>query len=460
MVQVLAHLRGSDEPVYLGELQVLVFSDELRVHLRLLLLGWLGTLPDPRETELSVLLRLIDDRDQLRYVLQAIRGNPAWFDLLWDDTLPGLLRSPDELVLDLVVDYLGTVIDARAGPSSELLRPFLMQTEVWDARIGFCLSRIQDWSNAEALGMLCSLFRRGRGGWSLRFTIRNLALSNPAGGCQALRAHLDYRLNAVLTADRRADDDYYLMDGELFQSVQYEIDELLRAAMVLCPEAIVDHLLGWFVKAVRAFTRRRNELDRYSSDSIFSYGWYSDHRSSGAAFAVTVASALQHVAVKDQKRFRVLASELAEVECLAIQRVLSHGYCADPEAYAQDIYSYLIADPRRLWIGEYCEDSVQLFRTVFRHLDPLARASLETMILKLWPPWERRSPRSTGEAQLQFLSGIPPDLLSARAQDRLGELQRKFPQLEPVVPRVVVRVDPVGPPIAAEMLGKMSDDAS
>ena len=475
MVQVLAYLRGADEVAYRRELTALLLADDLRVHLRLLLIGWFGSLPDPTADELRIARRLMSDADDRARFLQAASGNEGWFDLLNDDMLSSLLRTDDEKLVGLVISYLGTLIQRRTSAVLARLRPYLGKSEVWDAGIAFCLSRLGDWQSDEALSVLCDLLRRGRtAGWE-DHCLQQLAHSNPAAGCQALRVYLDRRLDDLLAQEqaesqaaetephavyRTGLSDRFAWNRQLLG--EYAIDEVLKQAVHVCPGEVIEHLLPWFVRAVVTLTEPRGRHDYYPSDSLFAWGWYGDHISEGPVFALRMVEALRHLAQTQPADFRAIAAELAAIESLAVQRILAQAYLSTPETYANDIFEYLTTDPRRLNIGERLEsphyDSCRLYSAAFRHVDVERRAVLEQLILDLQPAWEQRSTRHRGITQLRFLKSVPPDLLSETARGRLRELERKFPDFELRPPEGFQFIQ-VGPPIETAAQTKMSDEA-
>lgn len=477
MIQVLAHLRGADEAGYLRELTSLLSCHDLRVHLRLLLIGWFGSLPDPTAEELRIARRLIHDPDNRTRFLRAASANEGWFDLLEDEVVPSLLRSDEGGDIELVIGYLGTLIQRRTGNVLDHLHPYLAKSKVWDARIALCLSHLDEWESEEALEVLCDLFRRGyTGGQGEPLCLYQLAQSNPAAGCHALRAYLDRRLDDLLVQDT-AEIDTAEADAAAFYRTgvpyrfkwsrellgQYAIGEIMAAAAQECPEALIRQLLPWFVRALGSLTRSTNQEDEYPSDPLFSFGWYSEHRSEGAEFARRMAEALSCAAQTRPGDFRAVARESAAVESLAAHRVLAQAYLSDPETYAGDIFEYLIADRRRLSIGEHVggsshDDSCLLYAAAFRHVDDRRRSTLEQMILQLQPEWERRSLRHRGITQLRFLKTVPRNLLSREARDLLGELERKFPDFE-LRPAQGTAGGWVGPPIDSAAQKKMSDEA-
>ena len=476
MVQVLAYLRGADEAAYRRELTDLLLSDHLRVHLRLLLIGWFGSLPDPTADELRIAHRLMSAADGQVQFLQAVSGNEGWFDLLSDEVLPSLLRADDERLVDVAIRYLGTLIQRRTTVILGHLRPYLGASEVWDNRITFCLSRLDEWHSDEALGMLCDLFQRGRaGGWE-DHCLYQLACSNLAAGCRALRAYLDRRLDDLLAQEQAESQnaesdplalyrtglpDRFKWEQQLLG--EYAIGEVMKAAVHACPKTVVEHLLPWFVRAVLTLTEPRERGGYHPSDTLFAWGWYEEHISKGAAFARRMAEALSRLAQTQPVDFRAIAAELAPVESLAVQRVLACAYLSDPATYADDIFEYLTADPRRLNIGEGLGgsphyDSCRLYGAAFRHVDAERRAVLEQLVLGLQPTWEQRNLRHRGITQLRFLKSVPPDILSGLARDRLGELERKFPDFRLRPPQGSIG-GWIGPPIDQAAQTKMTDEA-
>ncbi|MBC8255275.1 MAG: hypothetical protein H8E35_14780, partial [Ardenticatenia bacterium] len=456
MVQVLAYLRGADEAAYRLELTNLLFADELRIHLRLLLIGWFASLPNPTADELRVARRLMGDAGDRARFLQAAGGNEDWFDLLDEAVLRSLLRTDDEQLISVVINYLSTLIQQRTDTVLAHLRPYLGQSEAWDARIAFCLSRLDNWQSEQALDVLCDLLVRGRAaGWE-RSCLYDLAKSNPAAGCRALRAYLDYRLDDLLAHSERSD--RFSWNQKLLG--ERAIGRVMERAIQICPDEVIAHLRSWFVRAVVALTEPRDRDDYYPSDSLFAWGWYGEHISEGAVFAIRIAEALQHLARTQPANFRAIATELAAIESLAVQRVLAQAYLADPETYADDIFEYLVADRRRLNLGDLEDshyDSYRLYDAAFRHVDVEHRAFLEQLILGWQPAWEQRSLRRRGLTQLRFLKSVPPDVLSETTRRRLQELERKFPDLE-LRPPQGIQFGAIGPPIDTASQENMSDD--
>ena len=459
MVQVLAYLRGSNQSAYLNELTGLLFADNLRVHLRLLLIGWFGSLPDPIAEELRIARRLMSVTDDRVRFLNAVGGNEGWFDLLNKAVLPAFLNSDNEQLVDLVTNYLGTMIQHRSDAVLAHLKPFLSQSEAWDGRIAFALAHIKKWESEEALEVLYDLLQRGRTFGRESSFFYSLAESNPAAGCRALRAFLDRQLDELLQEAQSENPNRYSWGQKLLG--EYAAGELIETAAQLSPLKFLEYLLPWFVRAATSLAELTRS-DSFPSDPLFSWGWYGEHISEGPAFSRHMAEALQHVARNDPSGFREIAKALVSIESQAVHRVLAQAYLSDPETYANDIFEYLMGDPRRLNIGEVLEsphyDSVCLFSAAFRYMDGDHRVKLEQLILNLQPEWERRGLKRRGLTQLRFLMSVPPEFLSENSQRKRQELERKFPGFKLQQPQGVTG-GWVGPPIEDAAQTKMTDEA-
>jgi hypothetical protein len=477
MVQVLAYLRGADQIAYRRELNALFFAGKLRVHLRMLLMDWFGSLNAPTEGEKTIATHLISKAEDRAQFLLSVSGNGDWFDALKHDELPRIIQEADEKTERAVFWYLGSMMQERTSEVIALLRPHVGESPTWNQRIVFSLVRLTEWQSEEAIELLCELLRLPQANqgndWDATLCLHNLAKFNPAGGCRAIRALLDRRTGELLDQEQVVEEDDADSDAQSLPVLghisrhswneylfgDYSINEVLEKAVKGSPEAIVEHLLPWYVQVAQKVAIKTKE-DYYPQDWVFASGWYDDYIREGAVFARRMTEALQHLAGSDATGFRAVARTLIEVAVLAVQRVLANAYLASPEVYKKDIFEYLTVDQRRLAIGDTGGrdyDSVRLYSAVFSHLEVEQREALEKLILNHYPSWEDKNRRARGITQLHFLSAIPRELLSVEARVRLGELERKFPDYKFTPPKGLT-VGFVGSPIVESAITKMSDD--
>ncbi len=472
VAQVLAYLRDADRRRYLEELRALLNAPGLRAHLRLLVLGWLGAVKDPMEAELRIVADWAHDPPRQAQVLQAFAGNAAWFDLLDRRALARWMASEAGEAYAFAAWYLRGMVSARPDAVLKRVRPHLGQNDSWNATIAQCLVGLEDWRGNEAVNMALDLVERGAAtGWEDMYFHR-LAGSNPAAGCRVARVYLDRRLDALLAAEREARGaeadqaarafDWRGMQWERDLLGAYGLDQVLLAAAEQAPESVIEQLLPWMLRAADETAYDWGDgAERFRGDALFSHGWYEEHESEGAKFAQRMIAALSALARRDPARFRAVAAELSATDLKTAHRMLSRAYLADPGAYLDDIVAYLMADRRRLFLGDLGDDryeSHQLYAAAFVRADAERRAALEAYILAWQPPRERRALHSDGSLHVEFLLAVPFKLLSARGKRRRQELERKWPgfQLTPPVGSVG---GVVGPPIEPEAQEKMSDAA-
>lgn len=104
---VLRYLRDADRNKYRTELD-LFFKNTLRLHLRYLLIEFLGQIEKPEDYEIVLLAeRLVSQEDRIRALI-AIRGRSTWFHALRASHLPIVMQGP----LELQWPMLGVITDA------------------------------------------------------------------------------------------------------------------------------------------------------------------------------------------------------------------------------------------------------------------------------------------------------------------------------------------------------------
>ena len=440
MVQLYAYLRGTDTALYLRELRAGLFSPNLRPHLRYLLIELFANLEAPTQDEIRLARKLIyADSDTLKRFIFAAASSSMWFSWLSDEVIPKLLASDDEQQTQIALSYLEALVETRTDTVVSLLEPYLGRSDVWDAAIYACLSRVTDWQHDKALGILTDLIARdkidGRG-WGFHF-FKSLVETNPVGGCRILRIYLDNKL-AEHIETRLEDEDDEVSTGiserwadKIFASLHLhnELIELQRST----PDAFLDELLPWFVMALKASTTSAHNDEAYPYDFVFDSFLYNDDTSETHQFVSALTQALSQAASATPEKFRSAVTKLRDIESVAAHRMILKSYLMNPQRYVEDMFVYLLADVRRWKIG-YSDagyyDSARLFQAVFEHADPSKRLELEAFLLNFRPTWERNDLKSRGYSQLPFWCSVPSALLSDVARRRRFELKRKFPDVQ------------------------------
>ena len=158
---VLRYLRGADPAKYRREIETLMHA-EPRLHVRFLLIDFLGQVSDPEEFEVLLLAERLAHQDDGRRVLIAIRGNERWFHALRSTHFPTVMRweLPD------VWPMIGVIEEAWHFAHDDCLR---LVEHYWLADPGRdeltwrALHEIDRWDQ-QAVDAVRRVIRRAKGG--------------------------------------------------------------------------------------------------------------------------------------------------------------------------------------------------------------------------------------------------------------------------------------------------------
>lgn len=465
LVQVLSYLRGSDDHSYLSEIQRFLRAKGLRVHLKLLLLAWFGSLGAPTDDDWLLARRMIADSTIRGSFLAAMHGNRGWFARMKSGQIQALLAQEDEVIDSQVVPYLSSMIEVEQTAVVEIIRPLAGRGKQWNRRVRWMLARIRDWNTLEAVRLLEAMLRETPASDLGRvYELDDAVKAFPREGCRLIRLVLDRALE-----DRESGADehpYYgqrfITDLSLSDSV---LDEAVKVASEAEPEFFVDQILPWIERVLKLTEEREDDRPFFAWD-LLCRGWHGGEiiRPQESLMRALV-SALSVLARKQPRKFRGMAERLAGMPYQTPQQLLAHVYRRVPEYYADDALRFLIGDNRRLELGESERyDARQLIRAIYPFLSADQRVKLETSILSYDPILGYRKVlglRWRGLEQMYLLHEIPAEHLTERGTRHLRELERKFPgERASETPRTLSTIASfVGSPVPEEALAKMSNEA-
>lgn len=474
MKQVLEYLRSSrDKGQYVYELTSLLFPNSstnvLLFHMRYLLISWIGSITEPIDAEYEIVQRIANVDEDLLIFIRAIQGNSGWLKYL-EDVIPRWLTHRNESVIDAVVDYLQSVISYQPDAVLEFLEPYLATNDNWKRRIAGFLWRIDDWQSVDkAADWAIEYLKKGYIHPNLQpFIFHNMAASNPAIGCYVLAAYLGQLLDKFLSNDvRDHETDQYFMYGqthyerisELMTAVNdTRIRELLEQACVQCPDAILKHLLPWFVRANTTTVANSSTINRYAYGKIyFQFDRVPSFRSQERVTVVdALILALTDVYATAPNDTQTLITTLSVYDSSAIHSLISRVYLNRASDHVSQVVDYIIGDVRRLYLPE----SVKLYKAGFVLAEPVDRERLENVVLELRPQKPTREEwKSIQRDQVNFLDAVPFELLTPKAQGKLQELKRRFPEREASKHNDTHHsFDPIKAPVPPETQKQLSDE--
>jgi hypothetical protein len=484
--QILAAEREIDPKRYLADLESILTSDQVRPHVRDLVLRWLGSVPLPTTDEWNQLARYAArqrDAEVPRSISMVIFDQPAWFALLAEGGIvqAWLQGSKDAQVWAL--RFIRSISDRGADLLPAILQDYL---DANPERAGLILDELHWLSPKQpapaladviirALGMIDDLKHfeaRGEG----QFEAHGSWIPHaPDDAARILAACLStwYRLTAEGTPFKPA--------FENGTGTFHHLVELAKAR----PIAMLDTLLPAMREAMVRMPGP--EGGPPFQDHIWHWRRYERGEDAWVEMLDVVRNALAQVAIDDPaeaERLLAIVEPAQQITGLhlLLEAVASNGAGLAGALAAQQDHTALF---KAGWEGAPALSAAKALAASWDHLQPDQRVQFERRILALWPEFDdvkwalslkdpgknafnqsleeiRRMARHylglSGLRQWSVLRLIGEERLSPAAAERLRFLARKFAGFSPESPNIS-RSGSVQSPIAPDRAAHMSDDA-
>jgi len=357
----LAYARASDPGTYQRELKRVFEDVVVRLHVKLLLVDFLGTVLDPQPHEAERLRLLIPDSRIRPHVMKAIENKTAWFSMLRDS----IARCSD----------LGYV---AAWHASWVLGPALRFDE------GFVLSALEtSWMlHAELDSATFNVFRECRE-WTdrmarimervvARTAIWPSSICNYAAVMNSTRSDLAIRLIRVkldfdLTQAKTSigpivavDDDEsieaqmnrYSLESERLKPLTHLLAApgdwyALEDIATTSPAELTEGLWTWVEDLSRSISKSKERS--YASED---YEWHFGEKHSGSPLATSLWKAVALFAKADPARFLSWVKLASASETWAVHRLIRYGLGQIAAHHAKAVFEYLTEAFGRLAIGD------------------------------------------------------------------------------------------------------------
>ncbi len=470
LLNILSYMRGTQTVQYLLVFQQLLGANDLRFHLYDLMLRWFGSIPNPSDDEWITAQQMLIDKDKLPQILRVMYGNSGWFNLMYENLLSNWI-SQDSDILDIqVIPYLESMAEIEQAKVAALVQPYLDKSDKWIDRIYRIFSRVRRWSSLEAIHLFEELtYRLPSLHQGNLYEIGIVAQAHPEMGIRLLRHILDRAIEEYKSKRQKEIEeqgDLYThrfgnttIRDELRSLEITNLENAFTATSMADPRLFVEEILPWLKKAI---TLRdipdKNEFS-YSWDE-FSLGRYGYSLRIQKSIISNLINALTKLAKSNPDEFRQITERLAESPYITPHQILVHIYHSIPEDYAEDAFQYLLADKRRLNIGDQEFNTRQVISAIYPFLSKEQQLELESYIISFTPIYKQlgvEGLRRRGIEQYRILLSIPFDLLSSEGKKHLRQLKHKFPDyIVPTEPRII-KAGFVGSPIQDDIAQKMSN---
>ncbi len=414
---VLGYLRDAQRDKYLVEMQDL-FAAPLRLHLRYLLIEFIGQIREPNEHEIALLAEcLVNPEDRVRALI-AIRGKQVWFRSLQASHFPIVMQGPREqqwAMIGIIVDAWDFARDTCLAMIEQYWLPDPTKDELtWRA-----MREIGEW-DARSIEIVCSVIRRADGSAGRLFWAEDLVYAVSAN-------QPDLAPRVFLETERRLDSEGHAAAKSRHNSPLesshnwYELPAVADAA----PTEFLRTTWLWLVKTCEKYHTEA------TSSVLYQYAGYCmslEERPGRPDSPIPKAFcvAIDALATRSPEQFVELTRQSWSSENAVVHQFLIRGLCRAVDKNPTIGLAYLAEDRRRFSLGSYESNrqsaSMELIVALATHLDQDSRLQLEQLILS-WSMYRdgidlsQEQRNWDREARLCLLSAIPPELLSARAFD-------------------------------------------
>jgi nucleoside phosphorylase len=424
----LTYLRGADPQGYEEEVGLLWNANDLRRHLRILLIDFLGQQREPTNAEETLILSAFALDDDRSFAFRGITGSPGWFARLGRSVITQAMTGEGPQ-LDYVVRVLTAAIYFSPDDVIDLIKRHWLMLPENDYRSWSVLQDAPVWSDA-MLEVGTIILRRSKvAPLYLDHIAGSLGVEQPRVALLLVRAALDRSLAeaqsegaklAAQTPPNEADTEEFVawrMHNDPRQSIRYLLDtsnewDMLRSLGERAPSETMEILWPWFVNALDALAVYHEIRDRpyYDLEYVADFRFEGENGldlpepSTPAALRIAV----EQLATHDIDRLKAWISLTIDLEYVPVHRLIAHAFRSNPSAFAADALDYILADERRWSLG---------------HLeDPSATTT--DLVSTVAPFWTPEQIATYTQRIRDYKPDVPADLQYPEGRKRWNQIMR------------------------------------
>ena len=456
----LQYLRGSDRAIYRKEFRSLWEHEGLRLHLRYLLISFLGQVTEPDDEEAGWLLPTLDDPALRPKALHAVVGSEGWFARI-RSRLPSLMTKPVSQARETVGLLSRAVLfepDAVFGlvrshwvteeRYHELALFTLRESPLWDSSRVEIVARIADHASIDSFSIL--------------HIAKQIAQSMPALAPEVIVRYLQAKTNSIAASPDAISNQ--LLDSN---TGWYDIDKLALQV----PRAFIERLWPWLTDVLGRLAQEPIPfLNEYRAHNGLSFLPESDSRNQRPLIHA-IESAVRAFAETEPYAFLNFVEANKSTDIKVLHHLITLGLEKVAASYSSKVLEYLLEDPRRLTIGDLYDrhrDSGNLISAVVPALGDDDALRLESAIIG-WQQYHMISRAEenpglrfkrlkwTREHRLKLLRRFPNDRLSSNGKRHLTGEERALPNT-PNYDVSYPEIQEVGSPMSSEQMARATND--
>jgi len=476
----LQYLRDTSSPEYHHQLEALC-GRGIRLHMRSLLIEYLGGLKEPDDVEFSLVISRLKSRKEGPRVLVSIAGSPGWFRRMSKAPafLKWLSKPHDEAIHALNVLCLATQSDPvrvldlierhwlpRRSHDDLTLRVFSCFS-VWTARAVDLASTVLE---RKADGTASLLVDQAAGKYpEFASMLLRAALDGRLRQAQAIVAKLEKKRSLSLEEKLVAGSKLDGGKGSLIKLIEKEEDWYnIEAFAEAAPKSFLDHVWPWFLKVIALIAHEEHEFVIGYRDDSATYNEFDGELPQGPIVKALLMAVTQ-LAQQEPDRFVEFARASWDSDLKIIHRLLARGFGVLVPDRPGVALEYLLGDPRRLEVGDHADghrESKALITALSSCLTGEELKSLEDVVVnfkqykKIMPDWtpQDRFDRTmwTRAHRLRLLRAFVLERMSEGTRALRDQEERALPGVEDLAVRGGFGY--VGSRITADQMSKASDE--
>ena len=484
----LNYLRGTDSDLYHRELE-LIWQAELRPHLRVLLIDFLGSQPAPSDRE-AVLMESAMAKDATRMrAFKAIGGSPGWFARLADTRIAAAMTA-DEHLANAQIAIMSQAASSAPAKVAELIRVHWQPDPANDLRSWAAIQWLTHWTDEMLAIALTVIARSELASSAIDHQASSIAVEQPDVALELIVAKLNRELNQA-KAEAQAltevspppvnpstqDDLAYRLRERIQQPVRNLIErnnewDSLAGIAEKWPVQFVAKVFPWFVRALTTLERLtgRGGFVGYALalEADFRFDGENDLELPEGSVLAALRVAIEGLEDSEPDVFRAWVAEIEGIELNPIQRLIAHAIARRPEQFAELGLDFVLSDERRYFLGAPLDlhgTTKRLIVAVSPYWTPQQVLAFETKVRQFAPPMPSEKTDAKDKmqwrhmirrTQLDLLRSLPAHRRSEAAQRQVAEDERRYGGEGRGVTFSGSQL--IGSIIEAESMAKASDD--
>ncbi len=481
LISGLNYLRERFSSGYHKQLEQLLRSD-LRIHIRMLVLEFLGEQKDPDDFEASIIIPMLISEVDGPKILASVAGSPGWFWRIYHSGILYNCMMKISTEAAYCVPLLISSINIATNEILDLIETNWLSNREYDSLSISILANLDNW-NAKADHILIKIVQRDYT-WGVENIVEKLIEIDPDSAIKIISVDLGRRLNdAIIRINCAEEKDISGMSEEeqIVQSILYKpyepIERIIEDQSIWYniesyaesnPKQFIKWIWPWFIELISTITNSEHPfMNMYKSDHI-TYVRFMDDKSDKPILN-SVFIAVIKLAEISPEEFKEFATKNECLDYLIVHRIISHALLRIVSYDPIYVLNYLINDSRRFMIGDYIDDQYEtkkLVAAVYPKLQNEERLILDNTLLNMkrykvikldWSVKDRFE-RQKWERQdrLRLLRVIPDDCLSPSVKRVRCEEERALPNTDNG--ERIITGGFIGPRLVANEMQKADDE--